>query len=140
MPASRRPCTNRCQSAFCTGTGLPLPQTRPGIVSRFAASAIARPLFSIASQPPYAPASGFTDAVGSASFCTDAGSTDCDEKSTFEFGKRMPRITCSSVPWTCCARGAAAAAPARAPRACAMTTSAPSTVAMSDNKRIENIA
>src|SRR5262245_34771041 len=92
------------------------------------------PLFSIASQPPYAPASGFTDDVGSASFLTVAGFTDWDANRTLEFGKRIPRITCRRFPWTCCARGVAGAAAPRAPRACAMIASPLSALAVIDRR------
>ena len=103
------------------------------MVSRFAASAIARPLFSIASHPPYTPASGLTEAVASASFFTPAGSCVCAEKITFELGNRIPRMTCSRLAWTCCGadragpRAGGAAAPRPCGGVCADTISTQST-------------
>ena len=52
--------------------GLAVRADAPGIVSRFADSARASPLFSIACHPPYCPASGLTEDAGSASFFTGA--------------------------------------------------------------------
>src|SRR6185369_10794810 len=99
MLASRSSCTHICQSAFCTGAGFPLLHCL-GTSSRAAVSAIARPLFSTASHPPYALVNGSDDVDWCVAGLKDAGSSTCAVKMTLDCGYNVPRISCSMVAYT----------------------------------------
>src|SRR4029450_7345613 len=92
------PWTSFGQSSFFKGTSLPFEHLRPGTINRFAPSAMARELFSTASQPPYVLAKASVEADGSLSCLTFDGSLDCAKKIMLELGNMIPRITWARFP------------------------------------------
>src|SRR6185437_16433482 len=101
MLAARRPWTNFAQSGLLSGTGRPFEHLRPGMISRFEASASAIELFSTAVHPPYVLLNGSGETEGSGAGLTSAGLLLCAKKITFELGNKIPLITCARFPYTC---------------------------------------